>query len=145
MSGEGGLFVRRATLLHENICFFPRWSFNLTLLIAGVFGVAAGGSPNFVSLAVLMSFVGVGVGGMSCRCLPHPYAEHPIPGNMPVDAAVFLGKAPNVLSRIVMVSQYVLSTDFVPGSHQYLLTILSIWWCLGQLLGNLVILSFVSA
>jgi len=27
---------------HYNICFFPRWSFNLTLLIAGIFGVAAG-------------------------------------------------------------------------------------------------------
>lgn len=37
---------------------------------------------------------------------------------MPVDSAVFL--------------------DFVPGSHQYLLTILSIWWCLGQLLSSLV-------
>jgi len=64
---------------------------------------------------------------------------------MPVDAAVFLGKATNFLSRIVMISQYVLSADFVPGSHQYLLTILSIWWCFGQLLGNLVMLSFVSA
>ena len=63
---------------------------------------------------------------------------------MPVDAAVFLGKVANFLSRIVMVSQYVLSTDFVPGSHQYLLTILSIWWSFGQLLGNLVMFSFVS-
>ncbi|KIK13718.1 hypothetical protein PISMIDRAFT_379089 [Pisolithus microcarpus 441] len=78
-----------------------RWSFNLTLLIAGIFGVVAGGSSNFVGLAILMSLVGVGVGG-----------------NMPVDAAVFL--------------------DFVPGSHQYLLTILSIWWCLGQLLASLI-------
>ncbi|KAI6118431.1 MFS general substrate transporter [Pisolithus sp. B1] len=78
-----------------------RWSFNLTLLIAGLFGVVAGASSNFASLAILMSFVGIGVGG-----------------NMPVDAAVFL--------------------DFVPGSHQYLLTILSIWWCLGQLLASLI-------
>ncbi|KAL4070230.1 major facilitator superfamily domain-containing protein [Scleroderma yunnanense] len=84
-----------------------RWSFNLTLLIAGIFGVAAGGSPNFVTLAVLISFVGVGVGG-----------------NMPVDPAVFL--------------------DLVPGSHQYLLTILSIWWCFGQLLGNLVAWPLIS-
>ena len=28
--------------------------------------------------------------------------------------------------------------DFVPGSHQYLLTVLSIWWSLGQLFVNLV-------
>lgn len=28
--------------------------------------------------------------------------------------------------------------EFVPASHQYLLTILSIWWALGQLVGSLV-------
>ncbi|KAI0790125.1 MFS general substrate transporter [Irpex lacteus] len=78
-----------------------RISFNLTLLIAGVFGLAAGGANSFVSLASLLAVVGVGVGG-----------------NMPVDSAVFL--------------------DFVPGSHQYLLTILSIWWSLGQLFVNLI-------
>ncbi|KAH7911870.1 major facilitator superfamily domain-containing protein [Hygrophoropsis aurantiaca] len=78
-----------------------RWSFNITLLIAGVFGLASGGSPDFITLASLIAVVGVGVGG-----------------NMPVDSAVFL--------------------DFIPGSHQYLLTILSIWWSLGQLLSSLV-------
>ncbi|KAG1750418.1 major facilitator superfamily domain-containing protein [Suillus paluster] len=78
-----------------------RWSFNVTLFIAGIFGLAAGGAPSFVALASLIAVVGVGVGG-----------------NMPVDSAVFL--------------------DFVPGSHQYLLTILSIWWSLGQLLSSLV-------
>ena len=81
-----------------------RLSFNLTLLIAGVFGLAAGAANNFVSLASLLAVVGVGVGG-----------------NMPVDSAVFL--------------------DFIPGSHQYLLTILSIWWSLGQLFVNLVCIS----
>jgi MFS family permease len=78
-----------------------RWSFNVTLLIAGIFGLAAGGSSNFLTLASLMAVLGVGVGG-----------------NLPVDSAVFL--------------------DFVPGSHQYLLTVLSIWWSLGQLFVNLV-------
>ncbi|KAF8443664.1 MFS general substrate transporter [Boletus edulis BED1] len=39
-------------------------------------------------------------------------------GNLPVDSAVFL--------------------EFVPASHQYLLTVLSIWWAFGQLLGSLV-------
>lgn len=28
--------------------------------------------------------------------------------------------------------------DFVPGSHQYLLTILAVWWSLGQLFCSLV-------
>ncbi|KAK0445025.1 MFS general substrate transporter [Desarmillaria tabescens] len=77
-----------------------RWSFNLTLLIAGVFGLSAGGSPNFITLASLLAVVGVGVGG-----------------NMPVDSAVFL--------------------DLVPGTHQYLLTVMSVWWSLGQLLCSL--------
>ncbi|KAB5589069.1 MFS-type transporter [Ceratobasidium theobromae] len=39
-------------------------------------------------------------------------------GNLPVDSAIFL--------------------EFLPGTHQYLLTILSIWWAFGQLLGSLV-------
>ncbi|TFK67240.1 MFS general substrate transporter [Pluteus cervinus] len=78
-----------------------RWSFNVTLLIAGVFGLAAGGSADFLTLASLVAVNGVGVGG-----------------NLPVDSAVFL--------------------DLVPASHQYLLTIMSIWWCLGQLVISLV-------
>ncbi|KAJ7355508.1 MFS general substrate transporter [Mycena albidolilacea] len=77
-----------------------KWSFNLTLLIAGVFGLAAGGSPNFLTLASLLAVVGLGVGG-----------------NLPIDSAVFL--------------------DFVPASHQYLLTVMSVWWSLGQLLISL--------
>ena len=33
-----------------------------------------------------------------------------------------------------------LSTEFVPASHQWLLTVLSIWWAFGQLFGSLVCL-----
>ena len=40
-----------------------RVSFNVTLLIAGIFGLAAGGSSNFITLASLLAVVGVGVGG----------------------------------------------------------------------------------
>ncbi|KAI8978705.1 MFS general substrate transporter [Trametes punicea] len=39
-------------------------------------------------------------------------------GNLPVDSAVFL--------------------EFIPPSHQYLLTVLSVWWAIGQLVGSLV-------
>lgn len=39
-------------------------------------------------------------------------------GNLPVDSAIFL--------------------EFCPASHQYLLTVLSIWWAFGQLLGSLI-------
>ncbi|KAA1474777.1 MFS general substrate transporter [Dentipellis sp. KUC8613] len=78
-----------------------KWCFNLTLLITGVFAVAAGGSPNSIALCSLAAVWSVGVGG-----------------NLPVDSAVFL--------------------EFVPASHQYLLTVLSVWWAFGQLLGSLV-------
>ncbi|KAL2841704.1 major facilitator superfamily domain-containing protein [Aspergillus pseudoustus] len=44
-------------------------------------------------------------------------------GNLPVDSAIFL--------------------EFLPGSHQYLLTVLSINWALAQLLANLVAWPFV--
>jgi len=43
----------------------PRWSFNITLAIAGIFGLAAGGAPSFVALASLFAVIGVGVGGPS--------------------------------------------------------------------------------
>ncbi|KIW50104.1 hypothetical protein PV05_11724 [Exophiala xenobiotica] len=74
-----------------------RLAFNLILLIAGVFGTAAGAAPNFVSCAVLVSFCGFGVGG-----------------NLPVDSAVFL--------------------EFLPGTHQFLLEILAVWWSIGQII-----------
>ncbi|KAF9268793.1 MFS general substrate transporter [Marasmius fiardii PR-910] len=84
-----------------------KWSFNLTLFIAGVFGLAAGGSPDFIALAALLAVVGVGVGG-----------------NMPVDSAVFL--------------------DLVPASHQYLLTVMAVWWSLGQLVVSLLAWPFIA-
>jgi len=76
-------------------------SFNLTLFITGVFGTAAGGAPNFITLTALTTVFSAGVGG-----------------NLPVDSAVFL--------------------EFVPVSHQYLLTVLSVWWAVGQLIASLV-------
>lgn len=39
-------------------------------------------------------------------------------GNLPVDSAIFL--------------------EFLPGTHQYLLTVLSIWWAVAQLLATLI-------
>ncbi|KAI0373646.1 MFS general substrate transporter [Pilatotrama ljubarskyi] len=78
-----------------------KWCFNITLLITGVFAIAAGASPNYVALCSLAAVWSIGVGG-----------------NLPVDSAVFL--------------------EFIPASHQYLLTILSIWWAFGQLVGSLV-------
>ncbi|TRM70401.1 major facilitator superfamily domain-containing protein [Schizophyllum amplum] len=52
-------------------------SFNITLFIAGVFGIAAGGADNFVTFAALVACLGFGVGG-----------------NLPVDGALFLEHIP---------------------------------------------------
>ena len=40
-----------------------RYAFNITLLIGGAFGIAAGGANNFIVLALLVALVGMGVGG----------------------------------------------------------------------------------
>ncbi|KAF9492612.1 MFS general substrate transporter [Pleurotus eryngii] len=80
-----------------------RWSFNLTLLITGIFGLSADGAANFVSLASLIAVVG---------------------RNMPVDSAVFL--------------------DMVPSTHQYLLTVMSVWWVFSQLIVSLIAWLFIA-
>lgn len=54
-----------------------RWAFNLTLLIVGVFGTAAGGSNSFTTLSSLAAAWSIGVGG-----------------NLPVDSAIFLEFVP---------------------------------------------------
>ncbi|TFY83919.1 hypothetical protein EWM64_g95 [Hericium alpestre] len=82
-------------------------SFNITLFLAGVFGIASGGANNFTAVSALIACVGFGVGG-----------------NLPVDGAIFL--------------------EHVPWSHQWLLTLLSVWWALGQLFGSLVAWPFIS-
>lgn len=78
--GVGADIWGRRSVFHR---FFPklftmrrffRFSFNFTLLLTGVFGTAAGASPNFLTLAALTSVYTVGLGG-----------------NLPVDSAVFLG------------------------------------------------------
>ncbi|KAF8139344.1 major facilitator superfamily domain-containing protein [Mycena galopus ATCC 62051] len=71
-----------------------RLSFNITLFIAAVFGIAAGGANNFTTLCALISCLGFGVG------------------------AIFL--------------------EVLPQSQQWWLTLLSVWWALGQLFASLV-------
>lgn len=45
-------------------------------------------------------------------------------GNLPVDGALFL--------------------EFLPGSHQYLLTLLSLWWAVGQVVASLISWAFLA-
>lgn len=84
-----------------------RLSFNVTLFICGVFGVAAGGARNFASLAGLIGASCFGIGG-----------------SMPVDGMIFL--------------------EFLPGNRQFLLTLLSVFWSLGQLVTSLIGWGFIA-
>ncbi|KAG5650336.1 hypothetical protein H0H81_012570 [Sphagnurus paluster] len=52
-------------------------SFNMTLFLAGVFGIAAGAAHNFVTFASLVACIGFGIGG-----------------NLPVDGALYLEHIP---------------------------------------------------
>ncbi|KAJ7677924.1 MFS general substrate transporter [Mycena polygramma] len=78
-----------------------RTAWNATLFLSGIFGIAAGASPNFVTLCAMLACIGFGVGG-----------------NLPVDGALFL--------------------EFLPGKDQYLLTLLSLWWAIGQVVASLI-------
>ncbi|KAL5507126.1 hypothetical protein ACEPAH_6582 [Sanghuangporus vaninii] len=82
-------------------------SWNITLLLSGVFGVAAGSAPNFVAFCSLIACVGFGAGG-----------------NLPVDGALFL--------------------EHIPQSHQWLLTFLSAFWSVGQLIASLIVWVFIT-
>jgi hypothetical protein len=79
-----------------------------------------GGSLSFTALASLAAISSVGVGG-----------------NIPVDATVFLGLShPRYSSR--QVEHIDTCSDFMPASHQYIFTFLSIGWTSGLLFGSLV-------
>jgi MFS family permease len=78
-----------------------RLAFNMTLFLAGVFGIAAGAAPTWVGACGLFAALGTGVGG-----------------NLPVDGALFL--------------------EFIPNTSGALLTLLSAWWPVGQLVASLI-------
>ncbi|KUJ18032.1 MFS general substrate transporter [Mollisia scopiformis] len=85
-----------------------RLAFNMTLLIAGVFGIAAGAAPTWIGACGLYASLGVGVGG-----------------NLPVDGALFL--------------------EFLPNASGGLLTLLSVWWPVGQLVASLIGWAFLGS
>jgi MFS family permease len=83
-----------------------RLAFNCTLLIAGVFGIAAGAAPSWIGVCGIFAALGFGVGG-----------------NLPVDGALFL--------------------EFLPNASGALLTLLSVWWPVGQLVASLIAWGFL--
>lgn len=78
-----------------------RLSWNVTLLLTFIFGMATAGAPNFVGCCGLLACIGLGVGG-----------------NLPVDGALLL--------------------ELLPGKHQWLVNLLSVFWVLGQVYAALI-------
>ncbi|CBQ67478.1 conserved hypothetical protein [Sporisorium reilianum SRZ2] len=83
----------------------PSW--NITLFISAVFGIAVGGAPNFVAFGALLACLGLGLGG-----------------NLPVDGAMLI--------------------EFIPSTHQWILTFLSVFWCFGQLFAAFIGWAFIT-
>lgn len=83
-----------------------RPAFNITLFLAGVFGLAVGGADTWIGVCGLYAALGFGVGG-----------------NLPVDGALFL--------------------EFLPFESGNLLTMLSVFWPIGQLIGSLIAWGFI--
>ncbi|KAF1830677.1 MFS general substrate transporter [Decorospora gaudefroyi] len=83
-----------------------RLAFNFTLFLAGVFGLASGGGPNWIGTCSLYACIGVGVGG-----------------NLPVDGALFL--------------------EFLPQTSGNLLTLLSVFWPVGNLIASLLAWAYI--
>ncbi|USP76608.1 uncharacterized protein yc1106_03882 [Curvularia clavata] len=83
-----------------------RIAFNFTLFLAGAFGLASGGGPNWIGTCALYACIGLGVGG-----------------NLPVDGALFL--------------------EFLPQTSGNLLTLLSVFWPVGNLIASLLAWAFI--
>lgn len=84
-----------------------RIAFNITLLIASVFGTAAAWASSWGGVCFMFAGLGFGVGG-----------------NLPVDGALFL--------------------EFLPDASSSLLTLLSVWWPIGQLCSSLFAWFFIA-
>jgi hypothetical protein len=106
----------------QAICSVGRWSFNLTLFIGSIFGIAMGGSETFIALASLAAISSVGVGG-----------------NIPVDSAVFLGafaRSPALSAMPSPVTAYRFHSQLSPVSTHSSFYLVGYWavdWLSGGL------------
>ncbi|GJJ08718.1 hypothetical protein Clacol_002937 [Clathrus columnatus] len=91
----------------------------ITLFLAGVFGIAAGGAKDFITLCSLLACLGFGVGGKWYNIL---YA----------------------MLNHVKHRTGALYLEHIPQSHQWTLTLLSIWWAFGQLVASLIGWAFIA-
>jgi MFS family permease len=97
---------------------------------ASFWGISAdfiGRKPAFNATLLIGGIFGAAVAGLSNFigfCVLWAIIGTAAGGNVPVDSMIFL--------------------EFVPGSHQYLLTALSAWWNLGQVIVSLVAWVFLA-
>ena len=94
-----------------------RLAFNMTLFLAGVFGLAVGGGDSWIGVCGLFASLGVGVGG-----------------NLPVDG---VSRIPRARWKLLLIYAKALFLEFIPTASQGLLTLLSVWWPVGQLYASL--------
>lgn len=96
----------------------PSW--NITLFLSAVFGIAVGAAPTFPAMCVLLACQGLGLGG-----------------NLPVDGAV-------LIECTCCPPKPSADPAVVPGSKQWILTLLSLFWCIGQLFAALIGWAFIT-
>ena len=122
-------------LTHGSDVFGRRWAFNLTIGITATWGLIAAGSPNFAALACFASFWSFGVGQYP------PFHEEAL-------ADYVSGKrwkpTGGFVRSFILDPQLILTLyraiflEALPAQQQYLLTVLSIFWALAQLLATLI-------
>ena len=76
-------------------------------------------APNYGTLCACIAVWSFGVGG-----------------NLPVDSTIFLGRW--FATTFDRKREMHVPIEFVPTSHRYMLTVLSTWWALGDMLVSLV-------
>ncbi|PPQ76608.1 hypothetical protein CVT26_012747 [Gymnopilus dilepis] len=112
-----------------------RVSFNITLFIAGVFGIASASSPNFTTFGALIACLGLGVGGKCANfiftrkcCIAY------LPRSIPVDSMLLAA----IMSYLFTLASGALYLENIPKSSQWTLTLLSAWWAVGHMVASMI-------
>ena len=105
-----------------------RPAFNMTLFLCGVFGLAAGGGPNWVGYVhdckrPLSDLLYKFPNGLCSTCALFACLGLGVGGNMPVDAAIFL--------------------EFLPFASGNILSSLAVFWSVGNLIASLLAWAFI--
>jgi MFS family permease len=109
-----------------NLCFLTEGSdlmgrstaFNATLFFTSIFGLMASFATSFVSLCVLLFFLGSAVGVSHFPQTPQPITHPNLKGSMPTDGTLLL--------------------EHMPKGKQYLVTALSVFFSFGAVLSAIV-------